>query len=59
MGLYQSISEKLPSQFSVFQLMKCLQMNESDLNEARNILRLWHQNGFINRISKNMYLKLK
>ena len=59
MGLYQSISDKLPIQFSVFQLMKCLQMNETDLSEARNILKLWYQNGFINRISKNMYTKLK
>jgi len=53
------IRDKLPKQFSIFQLMAILEMSESDLSEARNILKIWaSQQKFIKRIGKNMYEKL-
>ena len=59
MGLYMKIRDKLPKQFSIFQLMAILEMSESDLSEARNILKIWaSQQKFIKRIGKNMYEKL-
>lgn len=59
MGLFTKVNEKLPKQFSIFQLMSVLEMNESDLSEARNILKVWAtQQKFIKRISKNMYEKI-
>lgn len=59
MGLFTKVNEKLPKQFSIFQLMSVLEMSESDLSEARNILKVWAtQQKFIKRISKNMYEKI-
>ena len=58
MGLFTKIEERLPDQFSILQVMKLLQMDESDFSECRNILKQWHQQGLIKRISKNMYKKL-
>ena len=57
MGLYTKIEERLPEQFSILQVMKLLQMDETDFSECRNILKQWHQQGLIKRISKNMYKK--
>ena len=58
MGLYTKIEQRLPEQFSILQVMKLLQMDETDFSECRNILKQWHQQGLIKRISKNMYKKL-
>jgi hypothetical protein len=58
MGLYTKIEERLPEQFSILQVMKILQMDEKDFSECRNILKQWHQQGLIKRISKNMYQKI-
>ena len=58
MGLYTKIEDRLPDQFSILQVMKLLQMDENDFSECRNILKQWHQQGLIRRISKNMYKKV-
>ena len=58
MGLYRNIEDKLPKQFSIFQLMSILEINASDVRKARNILKQFYLEGYIKRISKNMYEKL-
>jgi len=58
MGLYNNIEDKLPKQFSIFQLMSILEINASDVRKARNILKQFYLEGYIKRISKNMYEKL-
>lgn len=58
MGLYSNIKDKLPKQFSIFQLMSILEINASDVRKARNILKQFYLEGYIKRISKNMYEKL-
>lgn len=59
MGLYSKVKGNLSENFSIFQLMSLLEMDESDIRECRNILKQWYLLGYIKRISKNMYLKLK
>lgn len=58
MGLYSNIKDKLPKQFSIFQLMGILEIDASDVRKARNILKQFYLEGYIKRISKNMYEKL-
>ncbi len=57
MGLYSNIKDKLPKQFSIFQLMGILEIDASDVRKARNILKQFYLEGYIKRISKNMYEK--
>ncbi|MHA1871646.1 MAG: hypothetical protein ACTSXF_11905 [Promethearchaeota archaeon] len=61
MGLYAKVRDELPDEFSIFQLMAVLEMDETDFHEARNILKQWTKinGGLIKRISKNMYRKIK
>jgi len=59
MGLYSRIEEKLNNQFSIFQLMTVLGIGASDVRLARNLLKQFHQQGYIKRINKNMYKKLE
>ncbi len=59
MGLYSRIEKELPEQFSIFQAMKLLSMDEEDFHEMRNICKQWYQQGLITRKSKNMYSKVK
>lgn len=59
MGLFNNIKDKLPKQFSIFQLMTVLEIGASKVREARNLLRQFHQKGYIKRISKNMYEKIE
>ena len=59
MGLYNKVADNLSEKFSIFQLMSLLEMDESDIRECRNILKQWYLLGYIKRISKNMYQKLK
>jgi hypothetical protein len=59
MGLYTKISDKLGDSFSLFDIMRVLEMNEDEIHEARNICQQFYQMGFIKRISKNMYKKAK
>lgn len=58
MGLYSNIKDKLPKQFSIFQLMGILEIDASDVRKTRNILKQFYLEGYIKRISKNMYEKL-
>ncbi len=39
--------------------MAVLDMNKENAREARNILTQFHQMGYIRRLSKNMYQKIK
>ncbi|MFX1399366.1 MAG: hypothetical protein ACFFAS_20265 [Promethearchaeota archaeon] len=59
MGLYSNVKEKLPNQFSIFQLMEILRMDAIEVRKARNILKQFYKDGNVKRISKNMYQKLK
>ena len=59
MGLYTKIADKLGETFSLFDIMRVLEMNEDEIHEARNICQQFYQMGFIKRISKNMYKKSK
>lgn len=59
MGLWEKIKDELQTEFSLFQLMDLLGMDEDDKREARNILNQFHRTGKITRISKNMYRKLE
>lgn len=58
MGLYNNIKDKLPLQFSIFQLMSALDIDASEVRKARNLLKQFYLEGYIKRISKNMYEKL-
>lgn len=58
MGLYNNIKDKLPKQFSIFQLMSVLEIDASDVRKARNMLKQFYLEGYIKRLSKNMYEKV-
>ncbi|MEJ2296124.1 MAG: hypothetical protein P8Y23_15320 [Candidatus Lokiarchaeota archaeon] len=58
MGLYNSIKEDLPDQFSVFQIMSVLGINASEVRKVRNLLKQFSLQGYVIRISKNMYKKI-
>ena len=57
MGLYNNIKDNLPNQFSIFQLMSVLGIDALEVRKVRNLLKQFHLQGFIKRISKNMYQK--
>ena len=57
MGLYNSIKEQLPKQFSIFQLIGILGVDAQEVRKVRNLLKQFHKQGFIIRLSKNMYEK--
>ncbi|MFW9947180.1 MAG: hypothetical protein ACFFDN_38885 [Candidatus Hodarchaeota archaeon] len=59
MGLYNNIKDELPKQFSVFQLMSILGIDAIEVRRVRNILKQFFKQGYIKRISKNMYEKIK
>jgi hypothetical protein len=59
LGLYNSVKEELPEQFSIFQLMSVLGINASEVRKVRNLLKQFNIQGYVSRISKNMYKKLK
>ncbi|GAH50763.1 unnamed protein product [marine sediment metagenome] len=59
MGLYNNIKDKLPNQFSIFQLMGVLGIDAPEVRKVRNILKQFYLQGFIKRVSKNMYKKLE
>lgn len=58
MGLYNSIKEDLPDQFSIFQIMSVLGINASEVRKVRNLLKQFSLQGYVMRISKNMYKKI-
>ncbi|MFW9782146.1 MAG: hypothetical protein ACFFFB_07675 [Candidatus Heimdallarchaeota archaeon] len=57
MGLYNNIKDQLPKQFSIFQLMSVLRIDAKEVRLVRNILKQLFKQGYIKRISKNMYEK--
>jgi len=59
MGLYNNIKDNLPIQFSIFQLMSVLGIDASQVRKVRNLLKQFYMQGYIKRISKNMYQKNK
>ena len=59
MGLYNNIKDELPKQFSIFQLISVLGIDTSDVRIVRNALKQFYKQGYIKRISKNMYEKLE
>ncbi len=58
MGVYNSIKEQLPKQFSIFQLIGILGVDTQEVRKVRNLLKQFHKQGFIKRLSKNMYEKI-
>ncbi|MHA1473320.1 MAG: hypothetical protein ACTSQW_09515 [Promethearchaeota archaeon] len=59
MGVYNSIKEQLPNQFSIFQLIVILRVDAQEVRKVRNLLKQFHKQGFIRRLSKNMYEKIE
>ncbi len=59
MGVYNSIKEELPNQFSIFQLISILGVDSQEGRKVRNLLKQFHNKGFIRRLSKNMYEKIE
>ncbi len=59
MGVYNSIKEELPNQFSIFQLISVLGVDAQEVRKVRNLLKQFHNRGFIRRLSKNMYEKIE
>jgi len=57
LGLYDKIKDKLPKQFSIFQLMSTLEIDAIEVRKARNLLKQFYLEGYIKRLSKNMYEK--
>ena len=58
MGVYNSIKEQLPKQFSIFQLIDILGVDAQEVRKVRNLLNQFHKQGFIKRLSKNIYEKI-
>jgi len=57
LGLYDKVKDKLPRQFSIFQLMSALEIDAIEVRKARNLLKQFYLEGYIKRLSKNMYEK--
>jgi len=57
LGLYDKIKDNLPNQFSIFQLMSALEIDAIEVRKARNLLKQFYLEGYIKRLSKNMYEK--
>lgn len=57
MGLYNNIKDQLSEQFSIFQIMSILKIDAKQVRLVRNILKQFFKQGYIKRISKNMYKK--
>jgi hypothetical protein len=59
LGLFNNIKDDLPEEFSIFQIMSVLGINASEVRKVRNLLKQFSIQGYISRISKNMYKKLE
>ncbi|NVM43620.1 MAG: hypothetical protein HWN79_01785 [Candidatus Lokiarchaeota archaeon] len=59
MGVYNTIKEELPRQFSIFQLITILGIDSQEVRKVRNLLKQFHKQGFVKRLSKNMYEKIE
>ncbi len=58
MGVYSDIKNKLPIQFSIFQLMEVLGTDANEVRKVRNLLKQFYLDGNVKRLSKNMYQKM-
>ncbi|MHA1460747.1 MAG: hypothetical protein ACTSO8_04630 [Promethearchaeota archaeon] len=59
MGVYNTIKEELPKQFSIFQLISILGVDTQEVRKVRNLLKQFYKQGFVKRLSKNMYEKIE
>ncbi|MCK4382772.1 MAG: hypothetical protein ACTSPU_00585 [Promethearchaeota archaeon] len=59
MGVYNTIKEELPKQFSIFQLISILGTDTQEVRKVRNLLKQFNKQGFVKRLSKNMYEKIE
>jgi len=59
MGVYNTIKEELPKQFSIFQLISILGVDTQEVRKVRNLLKQFYKQGFVKRLSKNMYAKIE
>ncbi|KKN32899.1 hypothetical protein LCGC14_0809260 [marine sediment metagenome] len=59
MGLFNAVKESLPEQFSIFQLMSILGIDAVEERKVRNLLKQFYLQGYVKRISKNMYQKIE
>ncbi len=59
MGVYNTIKEEIPKQFSIFQLISILGVDTQEVRKVRNLLKQFHKQGFVKRLSKNMYEKIE
>ena len=57
MGLYDNVKERIPDQFTIFQFMSILGIDATEVRKARNLLKQFYLEGYIRRLSKNMYQK--
>ena len=57
MGLYDNIKDRIPDQFSIFQFMSILGIDATEVRKARNLLKQFYLEGYVKRLSKNMYQK--
>ena len=58
MGLWKQVEKDVGQIFSISQFMNVVGMDlKNDKREARNILKQFHQDGKIYRLSKNLYKK--
>lgn len=58
-GLYNDIKDSLPKQFSIFQIMSVLGIDALEVRKVRNLLKQFYLQGYIKRLSKNMYQKVE
>ncbi len=59
MGLFNAIKDNLSKQFSIFQLMSILGIDALEERRVRNLLKQFYLQGYIKRLSKNMYQKIE
>jgi len=59
MGVYNTIKEELPKHFSIFQLITVLGIDTQQVRKVRNLLKQFHKQGYVKRLSKNMYEKIE
>jgi hypothetical protein len=56
---YENVKESLGKEFSFRQYVKANLLAENQYKEARNQLKTLAKRGFISRVSRNTYQKLK
>ncbi len=59
MGTYDNVKDILGKEFSFRQYIKATLLGESQYKEARNQLKTLAKRGYIKRLSRNSYEKLK